>query len=269
VDVLIDRRELLERARERKLTLGMIEKDYVLGWFLFGLSGVRDLTFKGGTALSKVYFPRIWRLSEDLDFVYSGDFGNVLGNLDETFKRIEEPSGIRLALRSHHSNPDYLQLKIQYEAVLGKNWIKVDVTRELPIDTVLERRLTRTYSDYPAFKVRVESVEEIGAEKIRSLLERKKCRDYYDVWQLMKLKLRRDKLKRLLARKLQYKGIKIKGLEEVFPPDLSEILKGYWDRELGRLSYPVPELEDVLCELKNDLKTLITPVHACVPERAP
>ena len=59
---MIDRRELLERARERKLTLGMIGKDYVLGWFLFGLSGVGGLTFKGGTALSKVYFPRIWRL---------------------------------------------------------------------------------------------------------------------------------------------------------------------------------------------------------------
>ncbi len=145
--------------------------------------------------------------------------------------------------------------------MLGKNWMKVDVTRELPIDTVLERRLTRTYSDYPAFKVRVESVEEIGAEKIRSLVERKKCRDYYDVWQLMKLKLRRDKLKRLLARKLQYKGIKIKGLEEVFPSDLSDILEGYWNRELGRLSYPVPELEDVLSELKNDLKPLIRPDH--------
>ena len=38
MDVLIDRRELLEKARERNLTLGMIEKDYVLGWLLFGLN---------------------------------------------------------------------------------------------------------------------------------------------------------------------------------------------------------------------------------------
>lgn len=66
---MIDRRELLQKTREMKLTLGMIEKDYVLGWLLFGLSGIRDLTFKGGTALSKIYFPRLWRLSEDLDFV--------------------------------------------------------------------------------------------------------------------------------------------------------------------------------------------------------
>jgi len=46
----------------------MIEKDYVLGWVLFGLMWVPELVFKGGTVLAKVYFPRTWRLSEDLDF---------------------------------------------------------------------------------------------------------------------------------------------------------------------------------------------------------
>jgi predicted nucleotidyltransferase component of viral defense system len=74
VDVLIDRRELLEKARERGLPLAMIEKDYALGWLLLGLSGAKGLVFKGGTALSKVYFPRTWRLSEDLDFVFMDMF---------------------------------------------------------------------------------------------------------------------------------------------------------------------------------------------------
>ncbi len=261
MDVLIDRRELLEKARERNLTLGMIEKDYVLGWLLFGISGINDLTFKGGTALSKIYFPRIWRLSEDLDFVYLKDFGNILKTLPEIFGRIEELSGIKLALKSHYSNPDYLQLKIQYDAVLGRNWIKVDVTRESSIDKVFYRKLSRTFSDYPSFKVGVESVEEIGAEKIRSLVERKKSRDYYDVWQLMNLKLQRDKLKRILRMKFEYKGIEIKGLEEIFPADLTEILGGYWDRELGRLVYPVPELETVIPELNNHLRPLIKPTN--------
>jgi predicted nucleotidyltransferase component of viral defense system len=68
VDVLIDRRELLERARTRNLPLTIVEKDYVLGWLLFGLSRISNLVFKGGTALSKIYFPEVWRLSEDLDF---------------------------------------------------------------------------------------------------------------------------------------------------------------------------------------------------------
>ena len=62
---------LRRMAAERKLGLDLIEKDYVLGWILKGISecSVRDkLIFKGGTALSKVYFPLGWRISEDLDF---------------------------------------------------------------------------------------------------------------------------------------------------------------------------------------------------------
>ena len=35
---MIDKRELLEKARERNLSLAMIEKDYILGWVLFGFS---------------------------------------------------------------------------------------------------------------------------------------------------------------------------------------------------------------------------------------
>ena len=146
--------------------------------------------------------------------------------------------------------------------MLGRNWIKVDVTRELPIGRVLSRKLIQAYSDYPSFKVKVESVEEIGAEKIRSLVERKKCRDYYDVWQLMKLKLDINLLKKLLRRKFEYKGMKISGMEEIFPADLAEILEGYWDRELGRLIYPVPELGIVIHELESHLRSLVKPTFA-------
>ena len=250
---MIDRRELFEKARERSLTLGMIEKDYVLGWLLFGLTRIKGLTFKGGTALSKVYFPRIWRLSEDLDFVYLEDFKKIVDSLEGIFKRIKGQSGISLKLKRHYSNPEYLQLKIQYEAVLGKNWIKVDVTREAPVDRVLSKKLSQIYSDYPSFKVKVESIEEICAQKIRALVERKKSRDYYDVWQLMQMGPDKARLKVLLAKKFEYKGIEF-NLDQIFPEDLFDILKGYWERELSRLVYPVPDLKKVISELKKELK---------------
>jgi predicted nucleotidyltransferase component of viral defense system len=120
VGILIDRRELLEKARERKLTLGMIEKDYVCGWLLFGMSGTKGLTFKGGTALSKVYFPRIWRLSEDLDFVYGKDFQEITKALPEAFERIKTLSGISISLKSSHSNPDYLSSSSSTMPCLGE-----------------------------------------------------------------------------------------------------------------------------------------------------
>ena len=56
---MIDKRELLQKARDKKLNLQIVEKDYVLGWLLNGLKDFDDLIFKGGTALSKIYFPEI------------------------------------------------------------------------------------------------------------------------------------------------------------------------------------------------------------------
>ncbi|MEW6603112.1 MAG: nucleotidyl transferase AbiEii/AbiGii toxin family protein [Thermoproteota archaeon] len=56
--------------------MDLVEKDYVLGWILYGIcsSSISDkLTFKGGTSLSKVYFPGRWRMSEDLDFTLLDD----------------------------------------------------------------------------------------------------------------------------------------------------------------------------------------------------
>jgi predicted nucleotidyltransferase component of viral defense system len=124
VDVLIDRRELLEKARDKGLNLMMVEKDYVLGWLLFGLAKKRDLVFKGGTALSKIYFPKIWRLSEDLDFsLPEGELQTVLKGAEAIFSEVKRMSGIGFNLKSHHTNPEYLQLKIQYHGVIGKNWI--------------------------------------------------------------------------------------------------------------------------------------------------
>jgi predicted nucleotidyltransferase component of viral defense system len=189
VDVLIDKRELLEKARQRNLSLQMIEKDYVLGWLLFGVSKIPGLVFKGGTALSKIYFPEIWRLSEDLDFAFlEEDLSNILPQIEQALSPSERASGIKFRIKSQYLNPLYLQLKIQYDALLGRNWVKLDATKEAILDTIRSRKLKQTYSDYPDFNLKVESLEEIFAEKLRAVIERSKCRDYYDVWQLLKLK---------------------------------------------------------------------------------
>jgi predicted nucleotidyltransferase component of viral defense system len=256
VDVLIDRRELLAESKERNLPLGIIEKDYVLGWLLFGISNIKGLVFKGGTALSKIHFPRLWRLSEDIDLVFSGDFSEITERLALVFNEIKQKSGISLVLKRQHSNPEYLQLKIQYAAILGKNWAKVDVTREAPMDKVSRMRVAQTYSDYPDFRIAAESLEEIGAEKLRSLLERKKSRDFYDVWRLLQIRPDLEKLGALFLKKCRYKKIAFHGSEQFFPPELPEILQGYWQREMGRLVYPVTELKEILEDLKIRLRFL-------------
>lgn len=82
---MISPRELRRPASARGIAIDLVEKDYVLGWLLYGISksSISDrLAFKGGTALSKVYFPDVWRLSEDLDFTA----------LDETAYQMQAPS---------------------------------------------------------------------------------------------------------------------------------------------------------------------------------
>jgi predicted nucleotidyltransferase component of viral defense system len=158
VDVLIDRRELLEKAKKRKLNLQIVEKDYVLGWLLFGLSRFKYLVFKGGTVLSKVYFSQIWRLSEDLYFAYQGaDFEIVTKELKEVLDEIKKQSGIKFNLKSKFSNLEYLQLKIRYDTTMNRNWVKIDVTKETVLDGVNDMKLRQIYSDYPNFTINVES----------------------------------------------------------------------------------------------------------------
>ena len=255
---MIDRRELLEKSRDRNLPLTIVEKDYVLGWLLFGFSKILALVFKGGTALSKIYFPQMWKLSEDLDFAcLEYDFGKITDLLESTFTLIREKSGIVMNVKNEYSNPEYLQLKIQYSAILGKNWIKVDATKEEPKDTIVKREIQRIYSDYTRFTIKVESLEEILAEELRALLERRKCRDYYDVWKLLDLKIDKDRVTEIFSQKCKSKGIEVSGIHQFFPQNLNEILKPYWERELGRLVFPVPDMESILDELQKNVRNTL------------
>jgi predicted nucleotidyltransferase component of viral defense system len=68
---VIGKRELQQLQGEWTLDLGVIEKDYVLGWLLAGIAHhpalSRTWAFKGGTCLRKCYY-ETFRFSEDLDF---------------------------------------------------------------------------------------------------------------------------------------------------------------------------------------------------------
>ena len=68
---MITKRDLQQLRTEWTFDIGVIEKDYVLGWLLAGIAQHPALTeswiFKGGTCLRKCYY-ETFRFSEDLDF---------------------------------------------------------------------------------------------------------------------------------------------------------------------------------------------------------
>lgn len=58
---MISQTRLRQLARELDVRLGYAEKNYVNSWILWAIytgSYGENLLFKGGTALSKLYFPR-------------------------------------------------------------------------------------------------------------------------------------------------------------------------------------------------------------------
>lgn len=90
---MISHQELKNLVTEWGLREDVIEKDYVIGWLLWGLGLDAEIknrwAFKGGTSLKKCYV-ETWRFSEDLDFtVLPGGPANP-DELDPIIKRILE-----------------------------------------------------------------------------------------------------------------------------------------------------------------------------------
>ena len=223
----------MDCAREFGLDPNVVEKDYVLGWLLAGISQQKDLAsnwvFKGGTCLKKCFF-ETYRFSEDLDFTLRDP-----GHLEETFlvgvfkevvEWVYEASGIEM--RSDllqfeiYPNPRGRisgQGKVSYRGPLRRlsdlPRIKLDLTAdEILVLAPLMREVHHPYSDKPAGGIHIQcyQFEEAFAEKIRALGERERPRDLYDVVHLYRqesLNPDRGRLLSTLEEKCRYKGIPV------------------------------------------------------------
>ncbi len=112
---MISKTALQDRVREWGLREDVVEKDYVLGWVLWGIGSDPELSqswvFKGGTSLKKCYV-ETYRFSEDLDFTilpggphHDADLRPILARV---LDRISEECGIDFSerppmLKSHAS----------------------------------------------------------------------------------------------------------------------------------------------------------------------
>jgi predicted nucleotidyltransferase component of viral defense system len=262
---MITPQELRRAARERRLALDLVEKDYALGWILYGVSSSslsRHLALKGGTALSKVYFPSQWRLSEDLDFTLleEADWQDIAKVLREEVSTImQRESGISLSLtRAPFTNPNYLQGRFQYVGPVSRNTVRIEISKERFVGDVLEKQVAQIF-DYPKFKIGVYSLANILAEKIRTLLERGKVRDYYDVWRLLKTeRFEHSKVRKLFLQKCRAREIEFDGVDQFFPTGLARKLEPYTKVGLARLSAgPLPPLETMIGELRPRLAEML------------
>jgi len=246
----------------------MLEKDYVLTEVLNGLSRLQPLresfVFKGGTALRKVYFPH-WRYSEDLDFTVKFDIPKeeLRLDLDALYQQVEQATQIRLTTRMLHKTNGYARIRTQLLGPLGyPAMIYMDLSFDEPLclEPQLRKVLTAPFPDEER-TIQVYPLEELLAEKMRSLIERGKSRDYYDVWRLLKEQPSRMDLELLgvvIQKKLRHKEIGLRTTADFLPQNAAGIQK-YWEKDLSQQVAALPPLDDVLSELQQMLDIYVAP----------
>ena len=92
----------------KTIPIKTLEKDYILSWVLIGIAKSKlynVLSFKGGTALKKFYFPD-YRFSEDLDFTLLTDISieNLEKLLKGVYSLVLEISNINLSFKNKSSH---------------------------------------------------------------------------------------------------------------------------------------------------------------------
>ena len=262
---MISAEDIRRIAREEKLAAGIVEKDYALTWLLKGFylmdSGLDDkLVLKGGTAIRKVYFPQVWRFSEDLDFTVAkaAKPEGIKESMQQAFDRLLRESGINYSFESFHLTEGSIIANVQFLGPLGfTNRIRHDISLKEKLVLEPEHRLIRTnYLDLAEFEVLVYSLSEILVEKIRSIMQRGYSRDYYDVWRLLKENRFKDsEIKELLKIKCKLNGIRWEP-NLLFDENRLSEARSFWEKGLQYLTKELPKFEIIISEMKERLSFL-------------
>ncbi len=266
---MIARASIDERVREWGLREDVVEKDYVLGWLLWGIGNDPELSqawvFKGGTCLKKCYI-ETYRFSEDLDFTVlpggpvSPD--DVAPAIARILTRITDESGVDFSameprFRSRRSDRS-TEGRVYYRgprAAPTAASIKLDLTADEALARpAVMRSIAHAYDDVlpPPAAVRSYCFEEVFAEKIRAMGERSRPRDLYDIVNLYRrpdLPLQVTEIRAVLAEKCATKGVAIPTFTAVANSELVAELESEWANMLSHQLPALPPFEQFWDEL--------------------
>lgn len=206
---MVSQTEILKLSKQHNVPASTIDKDWVLGHLLSTLYSFGDFSenfvFKGGTCLRKCYF-KDYRFSEDLDFTLLNESFKMNKN---TFQKYlisaEQKSGIRFGRdflikdQTHNNVPQGYELSIPFwganhspnkKPLPESRWqtkIKIDISfSEKLVKKGVNRPIFHPYSDSQIISKQAIAYDlnEIIAEKLRSLIQRNRPRDIYDLYYL-------------------------------------------------------------------------------------
>ena len=168
----------------------------------------------------------------------------------------QEAFDIRARFPWHHQP----QANVMVEIAMDEQLLKSPVQRSVLHD----------YGEPLEVTVRVYSLEEIVAEKLRAILQhvralerrgwvRSRARDYYDLWRI--LGAHRDRLdlsdfSTFLRKKCAIRGVTFSGPESFFPETMLAGVEQTWTQWLGPLVPKLPPYTTVIEELRPQVATL-------------
>jgi predicted nucleotidyltransferase component of viral defense system len=235
--------EIRDRARRLGVDIELIRKDYVLNHVLAAVAELaNDIVFRGGTALARVYWPD-FRISEDLDFLVEGRLAQATEVVEEARRIAAERTGIDLGVEVSRPDSDMVRALIGW----GEVRLAVEVNRAEPPALPADRReIHLPYSDLaPVGRgMRVVAVEEILANKLYMLDDRREPRDLYDLWFGISA---RDVPLDSVAEAF---NAKYRGKLSLWRIDRARRLEGAWEERLAHQVNDLPSFRQVFDEVR-------------------
>ncbi len=271
-------KEIAKIAALKNVEDETIDKDWVLGHFLNAMYEFKEVTqnfiFKGDTCLKKCYFDD-YRFSEDLDFtLLDTNFIVDTSFVHKIIEIAEHNSGAKFHLNKikpqiHKDIPQGYEVEILFWGACHKpnqrplpanRWqtkIKLDISfSEQLIEAPVHFEIYHPYSDSAIINktIPVYPITEIMAEKLRSLIQRNRPRDIYDIWYIMQSteNTNNKAIIELLLKKAEAKNIEIVNANQFVNPQKMRKNKRAWESSLKQ-HLPInalPDFDTVYSQLK-------------------
>ena len=251
---MISKKELMDIAKLKGLNLGNAEKDYLIDIALLSISRntKNELVFKGGTCLYK--FHKLNRFSEDLDFsvVSDIDIDILLSKLINDFQSF----GIKIIKHKTRMPFDSMLVTLRIEGPLFSgihlSYASLGLDFNFKSAVIIKPELKyyeSNYQDIPSISIPCMTLEEIFAEKIRAIVTRKRARDLFDIYFLIKKSVFADR--QIIENKMAYYNLNF-NLKELLLR-IKE-LRNYWLKELAGFTQNLPEFDEVAKQVAAYLK---------------
>lgn len=239
---MISREQFLKLTVKYQTSQLNTAREYLQHLFLsyfYQLPQSRNIYFKGGTALRIIY--QSARFSEDLDFsTNKKDVPGIEDGLLEVLDKIEKENiktaitEAKITTGGYLSNIDFVIFDVAIPMQIELSFREKENKGEL---------VTITSDFIPSYTLVVLSEEQLVSQKMRALLQRRKPRDFYDLYFILRKQLPVAQKKEIIPQVL--KALRQSDIN--FSLELKQFLpKSHWavihdfksvlERELNRFS---------------------------------